>query len=173
MVSETKADIRTAAATTTPNSRKRLPVNPCKKITGRNTTASVMEVEMTAKKISLLPSKAALLMDNPSSILRKIFSVTTMPSSTTKPVAKTIASKVSTLIEKPARYIIKKVAISDMGISISGRMAINQFLKKKKITSTTNEKEMIKVSFTSFSDCLTFLVLSMSTRYCISDLLAF
>ena len=53
-------------------------------------------------------------------------------SSTTSPVAKTIANKVNTLIEKPAKYIMKKVAIKEIGISINGLKAKLQFLKNKK-----------------------------------------
>src|SRR5450432_2540388 len=160
MVSETKADINTAAASTTPNSRNKRPTKPCKNITGKKTMASVIEVEITAKKISLLPSSAALRMGMPSSSFRKIFSVTTMPSSTTKPVASTIPSKVKILIEKPDMYMIKKVATSEMGISINGRTAINQLRKKMKITSTTSVKAMMSVSFTSAKDCRMVAVLS-------------
>ena len=39
---------------TTPNSRNSRPTNPCKKMTGINTAASVMEVETTTKKISFV-----------------------------------------------------------------------------------------------------------------------
>ena len=173
IVSDTNAEINTAQATTIPNSRNKLPTKPCKKITGKNTTANVMEVDNTAKKISLLPSNAALRMGNPASSFRKIFSVTTIPSSTTNPVASTIPSKVKTLIEKPPTYITKKVAINEMGISINGRIAINQFLKKKKITSTTKHKEMIKVSCTSSNDLRMFLVLSIKILNSISDLFPF
>ena len=60
MVNDTKAEINTAPATTTPNSLNKLPTNPCKNTTGRNTTARVIEVDITAKNISLLPSSAAL-----------------------------------------------------------------------------------------------------------------
>ena len=134
------------------------------------TTANVIEVETTAKNISLLPSLAASLIGKPSSNFLKIFSVTTMPSSTTSPVANTIASNVNTLMEKPAKYIIKKVAIKEIGISIKGRIAINQFLKKKKITNTTNAKEITMVSFTSDSARLTFFVLSIGTKNSMSDL---
>ena len=49
--------------------------------------------------------------------------------------------------------MIKKVAISEIGISINGLNAINQLRKKKKITSTTSIKAMISVSFTSDNDC--------------------
>ena len=133
----------------------------------------MIEVEITAKKISLLPSLAASFKDKPSSNFLKIFSVTTIPSSTTNPVANTIASKVNTLIEKPAKYIIKNVAIKEIGISINGRMAINQFLKKKKITNTTKTKEITMVSFTSDNALLIFKVLSIGIANSISDLFCF
>src|SRR6476659_7907853 len=163
MVKDTKAEINTAAASVTPNSRNNLPTKPSKNITGKNTTASVMEVEITAKKISLLPSNAAWRIGIPCSNFRKIFSVTTIPSSTTKPVASTIPSSVSTLMEKPARYITKNVATNEIGMSINGRMAVSQLRKKKKITSTTKAKEMMSVSSTSLSDWRMFLVLSIKT----------
>jgi hypothetical protein len=35
--------------------------------------------------------------------------------------------------------MIKKVAMSEIGISIKGLIAINQFLKKKKIRKKTNQ----------------------------------
>ena len=54
-----------------------------------------------------------------------------MPSSTTNPVASTIASKVNTLIENPNNHMMKKVAINETGISINGRNAIAQSLKNK------------------------------------------
>src|SRR5690606_7260257 len=128
-VRATKADINTAAPMTIPNSRNKLPTNPSKNITGRKTAAKVTEMDITAKKISLEPLIAASIGDIPSSTFLKIFSVTTIPSSTTKPVANTIASKVNTLIEKPHRYMMKNVAIKDTGISINGRNAIDQLRK--------------------------------------------
>ena len=157
MVSDTNADTNTAAANDTPNSLNNLPTNPSKKITGRNTIANVMEVDITAKNISLLPSNAACLTGNPFSSFLKIFSVTTIPSSTTRPVASTIASKVKILIENPARYMMKNVDTSEMGISINGRKAISQSRKKRKITITTSPKAIAKVSSTSASDWRIFL----------------
>src|SRR5690606_206557 len=105
------------------------PTNPSKKITGKKTAAKVTDMEITAKKISFDPLMAASIGDIPSSTFLKIFSVTTIPSSTTNPVANTMANRVNTLIENPHRYIIKNVAIKDTGISISGRKAIDQFRK--------------------------------------------
>ena len=130
-------------------------------------------MEITAKNISLLPSRAACLIGKPSSSFLKIFSVTTIPSSTTKPVAKTIPSKVRILIEKPEIYMIKKVAIKDIGISIKGLMAVNQSRKKKKTTSTTKAKEIKSDSSTSLIDLRMFCVLSSNTFNSMSDLLSF
>src|SRR5690606_10727271 len=127
---DTNAEIKTAAPITTPNSRNKRPTNPSRKITGKNTAANVIEIEITAKKISLEPFIAASIGDIPSSTFLNIFSVTTIPSSTTSPVASTIANNVNTLIEKPQRYIMKKVAIKETGISINGRKAIDQSRKK-------------------------------------------
>ena len=66
--------------------------------------------------------------------------------------------------------MIKKVAIREMGISINGLIAINQFLKKKKITNTTSVNEITMVSFTSDKARRTFFVLSIGTENSISDL---
>ncbi|MNI62951.1 hypothetical protein D3C85_985690 [compost metagenome] len=90
-----------------------------------------MEIEITAKKISFDPFMAASKGDMPSSTFLKIFSVTTIPSSTTKPVASTMASKLNTFIEKPKAYMIKNVKISDTGISINGLKAMAQSLKNR------------------------------------------
>ena len=54
-----------------------------------------------------------------------------MPSSTTNPVASTIANKVKTFIVNPKMYMMKNAPISETGISIKGRKAINQSLKNK------------------------------------------
>ena len=116
---------------------------------------------------------AAFFMGRPASSFLNIFSVTTIPSSTTKPVASTMPSRVSMFIEKPEMYIIKKVATNEIGISIKGLIAINQSRKKAKITSTTNPKDIIKVSSTSLMDLRIFSVLSSSTFNSTSDLLFF
>jgi hypothetical protein len=98
----------------------------------RNTAANVIEMEITAKKISFEPLIAASIGDIPSSTFLKIFSVTTIPSSTTNPVAKTMAKRVKTFTENPHKYMMKNVAIKETGISINGLNAIDQSLKNKK-----------------------------------------
>src|SRR5574343_371255 len=136
---------------------------------GKNTTAKVSEVLITAKRISFEPSLAAVLISMPSSNFLKIFSVTTIPSSTTSPVAKTIASSVSTLILKPAMYMMKNAPTKDTGISINGRKAMLQFLKNTYTTNTTSKSATTSVSSTSLSARFTFLVLSSTTVNSISS----
>ena len=119
-VRATKAENRIAAATVKPNSRNMRPILPGRKEIGRNTAVSVAVVAMTAKAISRLPSSAASIMGCPSSRRRKIFSNTTMASSTTRPMASTIPSSVSTLMENPSAYITVKAAIMETGMVMAG-----------------------------------------------------
>ncbi len=58
-VNETKSDTSTANATVTPNWKKILPIIPPMKATGMNTAITASVVEMTARPISLVPSRAA------------------------------------------------------------------------------------------------------------------
>ncbi|MNY15844.1 hypothetical protein D3C86_1490780 [compost metagenome] len=94
-------DRPTAKASTKPNSRNRPPSWPGRKESGMKTAASVAVVAMTAKKTSCVPRTAAARGPMPSARRRTIFSSTTMASSTTRPVARTMASSVRIFTEKP------------------------------------------------------------------------
>ena len=74
----------------------------------------------------------------PSSMWRKMFSSTTIASSTTRPIASTIASSVSVLIVKPNSAISANAPISATGIVTSGMIVARKLRRKKKITSTTS-----------------------------------
>ncbi len=67
-----------------------------------------------------------------------MFSSTTIASSTTRPIASTIASSVSVLIVKPNRYISANAPISDTGIVTIGMIVARRLRRKKKMTSTTS-----------------------------------
>ncbi|MPM88630.1 hypothetical protein SDC9_135734 [bioreactor metagenome] len=159
-VKATKLDIITAPAITIENSRKSLPVTPCKKTIGKKTATSVTVVAITAKKISLDPSIAAFLGFIPLSILVYMFSITTMASSTTSPIASTRASKVRMLMEKPARYIIKKEPTSEIGMAMIGIKVVLQLRKNRNIMSTTRKKACMIVFCTSLIESLIKIVLS-------------
>ena len=65
-----------------------------------------------------------------------MFSVMTMASSTTRPTESTTASIESTLIEKPATYIRKKVPMSATGMTKHGMSVTHQFRKKRKLLAS-------------------------------------
>ncbi|MNJ48646.1 hypothetical protein D3C77_438430 [compost metagenome] len=89
----------TAPARVSANSLNKAPVRPSRKPIGAYTAARVMVIDTTGMAISLAPSRAASKGVLPSSMWRWMFSTTTMASSTTKPMASTIASKVNRFSE--------------------------------------------------------------------------
>ncbi len=56
-----------------------------------------------------------------------MFSMTTIASSTTRPVASVTPKSVSVLIEKPNSFTNAKVPMSDTGIVIAGISVVRQF----------------------------------------------
>jgi len=95
----TSPEKATAAATEMPNSRNSRPVLPPRNDSGTNTAISTSVVDMTAKPICRAPCTAARSGGSPRSMWRWMFSSTTIASSTTRPMARTAANSVSTLIE--------------------------------------------------------------------------
>ncbi len=66
-----------------------------------------------------------------------MFSSITMASSTTRPMASTMASRVSVLIEKPDSAISEKQPISDTGMVSSGMIEARNVRRNSRITSAT------------------------------------
>jgi hypothetical protein len=85
-VSETIADSATAMLNVTANSRNSRPMIPPISKMGMNTAMSETVIETIVNPICRAPSSAAWRGFFPSSMRRAMFSVTTMASSTTKPV---------------------------------------------------------------------------------------
>jgi hypothetical protein len=75
---------------------------------GKNTAASVTDIDMTAKNISLDPFIAVSMGVIPSSTFLEIFSVTTIPSSTTILLPSTIANNVNTFMENQKSHMIRR-----------------------------------------------------------------
>ena len=108
-----------------------------------------MVVAITAKKTCLAPRSAATSGGSPSSIRRWIFSTTTMASSTTRPMAKTKASRVKRLIEKPSGARMMKVERIQIGATTEGIRAARHVPRNRKFTAATRPKEMPIVHQTS------------------------
>src|SRR3546814_1861297 len=78
-----------------------------------------------------------------------MFSTTTMASSTTRPIASTIASKVKRLREKPNASISAAEPTSDSGIVTTGISTARRDPRNRKITTTTMRIASISVCVTS------------------------
>ena len=92
-----------------------------------------------------------------------MFSIITIASSTTKPVAMVSAISVRLLIEKPVRYITPNVPISDSGTATAGIMVAGTLRRTRKITSTTRPTASISSNSTSLTEARMVTVRSLST----------
>ena len=137
-------------ATVTANWRYNWPAMPPKNATGTNTAHSTNTMATTADATWLMDLTAAGKGSKSSSrIKRSVFSSTTIASSTTIPIAKIMANKVSKLMVKPNKYSPAKVPISEIGTAIIGISVARQLCKNKNTTSTTSISASPKVLNTS------------------------
>ena len=84
-----------------------------------------------------------------------MFSMTTIASSTTRPVASVMPNSVSVLIEKPNSLTNAKVPMSETGIVMAGMSVVRQFCRKRNITRTTSTMASASVLSTSRIDSRT------------------
>ena len=89
-----------------------------------------------------------------------MFSITTIASSTTRPVASVMPNSVSVLIEKPNSLTNANVPMSDTGIVIAGISVVRQFCRNRNMTSTTSPIASSSVVTTSRIDSETTVVVS-------------
>ena len=94
-----------------------------------------------------------------------MFSITTIASSTTMPVARMMANSVSVLIEKPISLTNANAPMSDTGIVIVGMSVLRQLCRNTNITSTTRAIASTSVLRTSLIDSSTTCVVLKATWY--------
>src|SRR5262245_61139440 len=95
--------------------------------TGTKTETRTSTIAMTGAGTSDIARLAASLDETRSSrICRSTFSTTTIASSTTIPIAKTIPNKVIVLMEKPSAYRPANVPINDTGTATVGIIVVRQ-----------------------------------------------
>ena len=119
------------------------------KATGTNTAISTAVVAMIGPVTSAIAFLAAASGGSPASSWRSTFSTTTIASSTTRPIASTMPSRLSMLSEKPRTCITASVAISETGIAIVGMIVARQFCRKTKTTRMTRASASKSVMTTS------------------------
>ena len=130
-VSALMLEISTATEIVIPNCRYISPVMPGRKQTRTNIASSTAVVAITGPVTSSIDRMAALFGSSPSSISRFTFSITTIASSTTMPIARIRPKSVIRLIEYPIASSTANVPISDTGIASVGTSVDRQSCKNR------------------------------------------
>src|SRR6266446_7292602 len=92
-----------------------------------------------------------------------MFSIMTIASSTTKPVAIVIAINDRLLRLNPARYMTASVPTKDSGTERLGMIVAETLRRKRKITKTTSTTARLSSNETSATEARIVLVRSVST----------
>ena len=119
---------------------------------GMNTAMSETLKEMMVKPICLAPLSAACMGASPFSMYRTMFSIITMASSTTNPVAMVRAMRERLSRLKPTSFMMPKVPISVSGRATLGITVAQNLRRKTKITITTSATASTSVICTSRTD---------------------
>ena len=131
-------------------------MTPLKNAIGRNTAVSTMTMPTSAPLIWPIALIVASFGGRPCwPMMRSTFSTTTMASSTSRPMASTIANMVSVLIEYPNAASTPNVPISTTGTAMVGISVARQFCRNRYITTTTSAMASIRVITTSLIDTVT------------------
>ena len=101
-------------------------------------------------------------------MLRSTFSMTTMASSTTRPMASTMAKSVRVLMVKSKRTKAPKVAMRDTGTANMGMIVARQLWRNRKTMSMTKSSASTKVCTTSSKEARMYSVLSTISMYFMS-----
>ena len=96
----------------------------------------------------------------PASRRRDMFSITTIASSTTKPVEIVNAMSDRLSMLKPNRYMTAKVPMSEAGTATVGMSVARQLRRNMKTTRITRMTERIRVRSTSLTDARIVVVRS-------------
>jgi hypothetical protein len=163
-VSATMPESTTAITMVMANWRNSSPVTPPVKPTGTNTAQSTSTIAMSAPRTCRIARSAATRADTFSTaMMRSTFSITTIASSTTMPIASTSANSVSTLMEKPSTRRPRNVPITETGTASMGIRVARKLCRKRNTTNATRIIAMISVSVTSSIDAVTKGVVSNGT----------
>ena len=123
---------------------------PPRKATGTKTEHSTSTIATRARLTWRMARSAATAGDTPSlAMMRSTFSITTIASSTTMPIASTRPNNVSRLIEKPSTCIPKKAPMTETGTASTGMSVARQLCKKTKTTKVTSSMASNSVFTTS------------------------
>ena len=165
-VSATMPEITTEITIVTANCLYISPVMPPTSATGMNTAHNTATIAMSAPVTCCIALSAATRGETFScAMIRSTFSITTMASSTTMPIASVSPKSVSRLMVKPSTHSPRKVPMIDTGTASSGMIVERQFCRKTKTTRVTSAIAMSSVFTTSWMDVVTKGVVSKPTSW--------
>src|SRR5580698_2629346 len=145
-----------------------MPVVPGKNDTGTNTEINTSDVATTALATSAMAAEVAVCESvSPWLMCRWAFSITTIASSTTSPVARVMPKSVSELMENPKMLMNANVPMRDTGIVTAGMMVARQSRRNRKITTMTMTIASSSVVTTSLTESPTTVVVSNAITYLI------
>jgi len=140
-----------------------MPVEPPKKAIGPKTADKTNPIPIRALVICSIDLAVASRGDRPSSdIIRSTFSTTTMASSTSNPMAITMANMVSMLIEKPNKKRTPKVPRRTTGTAIVGIRVARKLPRKSHMMRKTSRIASSSVLITSLMETLINGVVSLA-----------
>jgi hypothetical protein len=148
-VSDTKVDTTIAKTRVSENSRKSRPSIPCMNRSGMKAAIKDTEIDTTVKPIWRAPTSAASSRPIPASMLRWMFSIITIASSTTKPTEMVIAISERLSSVKPASHMAAQVPASDKGTVMPAATVGVARRRNKKTTIITSAMAIIKVRWIS------------------------
>src|ERR1700740_1774086 len=112
------------------------PVNPGRNDAGRNTEISTSVMPTIGANSASIALIAASCPDMPCSILGAAPSTTTMASSTTMPIASTIANSVERLMVKPSAAIAANAPMMVTGTVVAGTSMARQACRNSRMTAS-------------------------------------
>ena len=121
------------------------PVSPGRNAAGRNTEINTSVMPTIGANSASIALIAASWPDMPCSILCAAPSTTTMASSTTMPIASTIANSVDRLMVKPSAAIAAKAPMMVTGTVVAGTSMARQSCRNTRITTSTRKPASIRV----------------------------
>ena len=137
--------ISAVAAITSANWRYIWPEMPGRKAAGRNTDISTSVMPTIGPNSSRIAWIAASLGDRPRSMWRAAPSTTTIASSTTMPIASTIANSVIRLTVKPSAAMAANAPMIVTGTVVAGTSMARQSCRNTMITISTRTAAMNRV----------------------------
>ncbi len=154
-VSATIPESTTATAIVMANCRYIRPVMPPRNATGTKTAHNTSTMAISAPLTWRMALSAATAGGTPSSsMIRSTFSMTTIASSTTIPMASTKPNNVSRLTLKPSSRIPRKAPMTETGTASTGIRVARQLWRKMKTTSVTRSSASNSVTTTSWIDAV-------------------